>query len=519
MPQSTPQISWLNSLRAFTQPQVVTMLFLGISAGIPLLLIFSSLGLWLREAGIERATVTYFSWAALGYSFKFVWAPLVDKLPLPIFTAWLGQRRGWILFSQLMIMLAIILMASLNPAQDSLTLMAFAAILLGFSSATQDIVIDAFRIESANNELQALMSSSYIAGYRIGMIISGAGALLLASYYGSNLAEYSYSAWRWTYLSMAAVMLIGVITTLLIREPSKTGGDVVFHDKRDHVQLLILFSLAISSFIATYYVSSSVAVDAKNMLAKTLSNQPLASFLVECLRLGCGLLAASLCAKLLVTSNTISYTLVSKSYLEPVKDFFNRYGASLAWLLLALIGLYRISDIVLGVISNIFYQDLGFTKPEIAGVVKTFGLVMTLVGGFLGGILVLRFDVMRILFLGAVLSAVTNLLFMLLAQAGHNIPMLYLVISADNLSAGLASAAFIAFLSSLTNISFTAVQYAIFSSLMTLLPKVLGGYSGSMVESIGYEQFFIITALLGIPVLILIIYANKRFIPKGHKFH
>ncbi|PCH85278.1 MAG: MFS transporter, partial [Piscirickettsiaceae bacterium] len=200
-----------------------------------------------------------------------------------------------------------------------------------------------------------------------------------------------------------------------------------------------------------------------------------------------------------------------KSYVEPIKDFFQRYGLSLAWLLLALVGLYRISDIVLGVISNIFYQDLGFTKPEIAGVVKTFGLIMTLVGGFLGGLLVLRFGVMRILFVGALLSALTNLLFMLLAQIGHNMPMLYLVISADNLSAGLASAAFIAFLSSLTNVSFTAVQYAIFSSLMTLLPKILGGYSGSIVEALGYDQFFIITALIGIPVLILIVWANKRF--------
>ncbi len=492
------------------------MLFLGISAGIPLLLIFSSLGLWLREAGIERATVTYFSWAALGYSFKFVWAPLVDKLPLPIFTARLGHRRGWILFAQLMIMLAIGLMASLDPASDSLALMAFAAILLGFSSATQDIVIDAYRIESADSGLQALMSSSYIAGYRIGMIISGAGALLLASYFGSNIGEYSYAAWQSTYLAMSGVMLIGVATTLLISEPNKQHDATVLHDKRDHLQLLALFTLAITSFIAVYLLSSTLSVDIKHSLATLFSNAPLASFLVEFLRLCLGILAAGFCANALIGSGLISSELVLKSYIEPIKDFFQRYGLSLAWLLLVLIGLYRISDIVLGVISNIFYQDLGFSKPEIAGVVKTFGLLMTLVGGFLGGVLVLRFGVMRILFLGALLSALTNLLFMLLAQVGHNIPMLYLVISADNLSAGLASAAFIAFLSGLTNISFTAVQYAIFSSLMTLLPKIIGGYSGSMVESLGYEQFFMVTALMGIPVLILIALANKRFKLPAH---
>lgn len=507
----TARTSWLDSLRAFSKPPVVTMLFLGISAGIPLLLIFSSLGLWLREAGIERATVTYFSWAALGYSFKFVWAPLVDRLPLPFFTAWLGQRRGWILFAQLMIILAICLMASLNPAQDPLALMACAAILLGFSSATQDIVIDAYRIESADSDLQALMSSTYIAGYRLGMIISGAGALVLAGYFGSTLNEYSYLAWQSTYFSMAGVMLIGVITTLVIREPTKKPDTTVFHDKREHLQLLLLFTLAICCFVAAYLISSGVAVTFKNNLSSLLSNKYLASFIIEFGRLSLGIIAAGFCAKLLVANNIVSSTLVSKSYIEPVKDFFQRYGLSLAWLLLALVGLYRISDIVLGVISNIFYQDLGFTKPEIAGVVKTFGLIMTLVGGFLGGVLVLRFGVMRILFIGALLSATTNLLFMLLAQIGHNMPMLYLVISADNLSAGLASAAFIAFLSSLTNVSFTAVQYAIFSSLMTLLPKILGGYSGSMVEALGYEQFFIVTALIGVPVLILIVWANKYF--------
>jgi len=509
MPPSTLHHSWLESLRAFSQPQVVAMLFLGISAGIPLLLIFSSLGLWLREAGIERATVTYFSWAALGYSFKFVWAPLVDKLPLPILTSWLGYRRGWILLSQLMIMVSIGLMASIDPLHDSLTLMAFAAILLGFSSATQDIVIDAYRIESADKDLQALMSSSYIAGYRIGMIISGAGALVLASYLGSSIESYSYVAWQWTYISMASIMLIGVITTLVISEPSKQIHDDFFHDKRDHLQLLTLFTVAVMSFIAVYFFSSNAANQITTELASFLSNKPLANVFVEFCRLALGLAAVSGVARVLMSSGIISYTLVSKSYIEPIKDFFSRYGYSLAWLLLALVGLYRISDIVLGVISNIFYQDLGFTKPEIASVVKTFGLLMTLIGGFLGGLLVLRYGVIRILFIGALLSALTNLLFMLLAQVGHNMPMLYLVISADNLSAGLASAAFIAFLSSLTNVSFTAVQYAIFSSLMTLLPKVLGGYSGSMVESLGYEQFFFITALMGLPVLALISWINK----------
>jgi len=200
---------------------------------------------------------------------------------------------------------------------------------------------------------------------------------------------------------------------------------------------------------------------------------------------------------------------VIDSYLAPVADFFNRYGVFLAWLILALIGLYRISDIVLGVISNVFYQDLGFTKIEIASVVKTFGLFMTIAGGFLGGFLSIRYGVLKILFMGALLSSLTNLLFMALAGMGHNLPMLYLVISADNLAGGLASAAFVAFLSSLTNIRFTAIQYAIFTSLMTLVPKVFGGYSGTIVDTLGYSTFFLITALIGVPVLILVWLSGK----------
>jgi PAT family beta-lactamase induction signal transducer AmpG len=181
-------------------------------------------------------------------------------------------------------------------------------------------------------------------------------------------------------------------------------------------------------------------------------------------------------------------------------------------LLLGLVGLYRVSDIVLGVIANLFYQDMGYTKIQIAEVGKVFGMLMSIAGGFSGGVLAVRFGVMRILLLGAILSAVTNLLFIVLVNAGSpDMPLLFAVIGADNLAAGLASAAFIAFLSSLTNISFTAVQYAIFSSLMTLFPKVLGGYSGSMVEHIGYPQFFIMTTLLTIPVIPLILLAGKHF--------
>ena len=502
---------WLETIRAFKNPKVVTMLFFGISAGLPILLIFSSLSLWLREAGIEKSAVTYFSWAALGYSFKFIWAPLVDKLPLPLLTEKFGRRRAWLLLSQGMIISAISLMAFINPAEDALTMMAWAAVFLGFSSATQDVVIDAYRIESAESDLQALMSSTYIAGYRIGMLIAGAGALFMASYLGSTMESYSYDAWKWSYLAMAGVMSIGVITTLIITEPEGQSDDDIIHNGRDYLGFIALFILSVAGFVASFAYSSEIAQSVKSTLTGILANKHLAGAIVELLRLVLALSVAGAIAKGVIFSGIVKQKMVEQTYIAPLKDFFQRYGWSLAWLLLALIGLYRISDIVLGVISNVFYQDLGFTKPEIATVVKSFGLAMTIVGGFLGGILAVRFGVMRILFLGALLSAVTNLLFMMLAQAGHDMTMLYIVISADNLSAGLASAAFIAFLSSLTNISFTAVQYAIFSSLMTLLPKILGGYSGTIVETMGYQQFFLLTALMGVPVLLLIIWAGKHF--------
>lgn len=506
---SEPVMRWQRSIAALCHPRVVTMLFFGIAAGLPLLLIFSSLSLWLREAGVERAAVTYFSWAALGYSFKFVWAPLVDVLPIPLLSRLLGRRRAWLLLSQIMVIAAIVLMAMIDPATQTLTLMAAAAVLLGFAAATQDIVIDAYRIESADPAMQALMSASYVAGYRIGMLLAGAGALYLAAYFGSSMAGYDYAAWQQTYLSMAALMLIGVVTTLIIGEPESNRSFVNGH--KHYLGLLTIFLLAVTAFVGVFSYSSAIATTFKSALSPVWLNSGLVTLCIELCRFAIAVIVAVIVARVMMLSNWIDKSLVQQSYVAPIKDFFQRYGWSLAWLLLALIGLYRISDIVLGVIANVFYQDLGFSKPEIATVVKTFGLLMTIIGGFVGGIMAMRFGVMRMLFIGALLSALTNLLFMLLAYTGHDMTLLYIVISADNLSAGLASAAFIAFLSSLTNISFTATQYAIFSSLMTLLPKVLGGYSGSMVETLGYQQFFLLTALMGLPVLLLIILAGRRF--------
>jgi len=499
---------WRSTLRAYRHPRVVAMLFLGFSAGLPLLLIFSTLSLWLREAEVSRTTVTYFSWAALGYSFKFVWAPIVDRLPLPGLTAWLGRRRAWLLLAQFAVITAIAWMAFTDPASD-LQIMALAAVLLGFSGATQDIVIDAYRIESAGEELQAMLSSSYIVGYRIGMLVSGAGALKLAAWFGAE-GGYNYQAWQWAYLCMALVMGVGVVTTLVIKEPQGEPKPADhFSRLEDYVRFLALFVLTLSVFIAVFIVSQPWAGAIKTLLAGGRLNGVLVGFLAEAGRMSVAVASALGAARLAVALGLARRELLQETYIEPLADFFRRYGRG-ALLILVLVGFYRISDIVLGVISNVFYQDMGFTKHQIADITKTFGLGMTIVGGLLGGALAFRYGVLRILMLGAVLSAATNLLFLLLAQHAADVPLLILVIAADNLSAGLASAAFVAYLSSLTHIAFTAFQYAMFSSLMTLLPKLLGGYSGSIVDALGYERFFLLTAVMGLPVMLLVYMAGRR---------
>jgi len=504
-------------MRAWLHPRVLTMLLFGFSAGLPYWLVYSTLSLWLGEAGIKLATVTYFSWATLVYSFKFVWAPIVDTLPLPILTKKLGRRRAWLLFSQTAVILSICLMAMTDPATGghSLTMMASAAVLLGFSSATQDIVIDAYLIECAAQEMRALLSSVYIAGYRIGMLAAGAGVLYIAAWLGSTMTAYRYAAWQYSYLIMAAVMMTGVITTILTSEPV-ANRDKSYYPASYYLRFLLLFICASLVFISIFFWSGNVMLLLKGMFKGLFSTafgselSPFSSILAETARLLLSAFSSLTVAVLLIRSNLADSSMVTETYISPVLDFFRRYSFQASLLLLALIALYRISDSMLGGVANIFYQHLGFSKEMIASVTKTFGLCMTLLGGFLGGTLTVRYGVLRILFLGALLSSLTNLLFMFMASADNNVPLLCAVIAADNLSAGIASAAFVAFLAGLTNISFTAMQYALFSSLMNLLPNLLRGYSGTMVTAWGYERFFLITALLGLPVLVLIWLAGKK---------
>ncbi|MDW8336935.1 MAG: permease [Tepidimonas sp.] len=501
-PEARP-LPWWRLLR---DVRVWIMLALGFAAGLPLLLIFSSLSLWLGEAGVERRAVTFFSWAALAYSFKFVWAPLVDRLPLPWLTRRLGRRRSWLLLAQLGVVLAIIGMAATDPAAGpaALARMAAFAVLLGFASATQDIVIDAYRIELAPPEQQGWLSAAYVAGYRLGMVVTGAGVLLLAAAWGSAKGAYVYEAWAGAYAVAALTMGLGVLTTLLAPEPPVTVPLPVA-PAAEHARLLAVFALAVTAFVAVFW---AWGVGYAALGWQGLSALPALG--LEALRLAAALAAAFALGALLVRAGLASRAAARQTWVEPVLAFFARHGVRDALLLLALIGTYRLADILLGVISNVFYQDLGFSKPDIAAAVKTFGVVVSIAGGFVGGLLAAQLGVLRALWWGALLAALTNLAFVALALAGPVRWGLYAVVAADNLAAGLASAAFVAFLSSLTQVRFTAVQYAIFSSLMTLLPKALGGYAGTMVDALGYPGFFVLTTVLGLPVLLLVGWVRRR---------
>jgi PAT family beta-lactamase induction signal transducer AmpG len=495
------------AIKALAHPRALTMLFLGFSAGLPILLIFSTLSVWLREAGVERSTVTFFSWAALGYSFKFVWAPIIDRLPFPILSARMGRRRGWLLVSQICV-IASLLWISLFDPKIALTMTAVGAVLIGFSSATQDIVIDAYRIESAEKELQSMLSSMYIAGYRIGMLVAGAGSLWLADWWGQS--TYDVSVWANVYRTMALMMLVGIATTFIIKEPVvQERRDSAFRSTADYVRFLLIFFIGISAFIAGFFFTASSAHAIKQVLVDQWGwIKQLAGFVTETGRFAFSVLLGGLAIWVSIRGRLVPFAHIKETYIEPLGDFFQRYGTT-ALVILLLVGTYRISDILMGVIANLFYLDVGFTKAQIANYSKFWGLWATVGGGFVGGVLSIRYGVIRILFVGAFLSAATNLLFAYVAGKGPDEMLLLMVIIADNGSAGIAAAAFVAYLSSLTSVSFTAIQYAIFSSIMTLFPKILAGYSGSMVDSIGYPMFFIGTAIIGIPVLFLILWIHR----------
>jgi len=435
--------SWREALTVYSQPRIIAMLFLGFSAGLPFLLVFSTLSAWLNDVNVSKTTIGFFSWIGIMYSIKVLWAPIVDRVGLPFLTKRLGQRRSWLLLAQTGIATGLLLLAFSTP-EHNLKLFAIFALIVAFSSATQDVAVDAYRIEAVDDEYQAAMAASYVFGYRLATLAAGAGALYMADFVN----------WQAAYFSMAALTSVGIITTLIIREPAhKIKADTLAYEEQlinkiDH------------------------ATHVKGKLQRI----------------------------------TEWFT---AAVIGPFAEFFHRSG-KYALIILLLIGTYRITDITMAVMANPFYLDLGFTKSEIASVSKIFGFFFTIAGVALGGILVMRFGIMRPLLLGAVLVIASNLLFALLSTVGADIQLLAVVIGADSLAGGIATAVFIAYLSSLTNKAYTATQYALFSSLMTLFPKIIAGFSGIVVDSYGYFIFYIYSSLLGIPAILIILFLMRK---------
>lgn len=421
----------LAALRVYLHRRVLAMLFLGFSAGLPFPMVFATLSAWLATAGVSKSSIGMFAWIGITYSLKVFWAPLVDRLALPGLTAWLGRRRSWMLVAQLGVAAALLGLSGTDPTAD-LTRVAFLSLCVAFSSATQDIAVDAYRIEAVETRLQGAMAASYQFGYRVAMLAAGAGSLFVAD----------LVSWPAAYRSMAALMMVGVLTVLVISEPE--------------ISRRATFSVAPAGAPWTQRVGQWFVT----------------------------------------------------AVAGPFADFFRRNGAW-ALVLLGFIACYRISDLVLGVMANPFYIDIGFSLSEIATIAKVFGFAMTILGAALGGVAVARYGVTRPLVVGAVMVALTNLLFAGLATWGPDLRFLVATISADNLAAGFAGTVFIAYLSSLTSVAYTATQYALFSALMTLLGNFIGGFSGRVVEATDWVSFFLYASAMGLPAIILSVVVTR----------
>ena len=416
--------------RYYLQEKILVIFALGFSCGLPLWLVFYTLTAWLYEAELTTSTISKFAAVMFAYSFKFTWSPLVDAVRIPILSNKMGRRRGWLLTAQIGLASSIACLALVDPAESTLLFFGVACVAAWFS-ATQDIVVDAYRIEIADEEMQGVLAASYQYGYRVAGIVSGAGALYLAQYF----------SWQTSYLVMACCVGVGIIATLWCKEPM------------------------------------NVIVQAYNFEGTPAE------------KVGKWFMAA---------------------IVGPIADFFRRYGR-VAALILLFMAVFRISDYVLGVLANPFYLHVGFTKAEVATVAKVYGLWVALFGIAAGGWAVLKFGVARCLVTATILIASTNLFFAVLVLTGPDLWVLTMTISFDNFAQGFAGTVFIAYLSSLTNIAFTATQYAVFSSLSTFVGKLSAVFSGNVQESIGWFWFFIYAGAVGVPAIVLSIIVVRHY--------
>jgi len=485
--EAEPKRSALSALAVFVERRALVMLALGFASGLPNLLIFDTLSLWLREAGLSLKVISIFALATLSYSLKFLWAPLIDRTTVPGLTRLLGHRRSWMIVLQILLMIGLWLISGVDPAKNLALMAAFAA-LVAFISATQDIVIDAWRIEAAEVSKQGAMAAAYQWGYRIAMIVAGAAPLLLAEAYG----------WSLSYAVMAGLMLLGVAGVLgapreeahVIRPihaegvPSRPALELPEWIVRLGIfalgALLLGTGLAADASLMAAGFGAIGLPDAGAALTDAWAMKPQGVyFQLAAVLAGLMVIVLAVCPIPGLKTRPGVYLFAALG--EPLADFLRRYKG-VAALILALICLYRLSDFVLN-IMNPFYADLGFTKIEIAEVRKVFGVVATVVGVGLGGFLVARLGMMRALVIGAFAGPISNLAFGWLALQGPQLWALFVAIGIDNIAGGISGTCLIAYMSSLTSAGFTATQYALFSSLYALPGKLIASQSGRIVES------------------------------------
>jgi len=437
---------WWRSFDVYANPRVRAMLFLGFSSGLPFALVLTTLSARLRQAGIDRTTIGYFSLVGLAYSLKYFWSPVVDRLPLPGL-ARLGRRRSWMLLSQACIAIGLMALAFANPAVDAQRV-AMLAVFTAFASATQDIAVDAYRIEAAQADTQGAMAAAYQTGYQLALICTGAGALTLAAQMG----------WKGSYAIMAVCALVGLVTTLVIAEPAV--GRVA--SVRPPEPLVDRFERWAGRW-----------------------PKPVRILVAWCI-------GAVVC---------------------PFVDFFARMGWKTALPVLALVVTYRLNYTTMGVAANTFYLDIGFTLEQIALVSKVYGILMTIAGAFLAGVLIRRYGIARTLLIGLVLLSGANLVYAYIASIHPGIAWLATAVSADNVANGIAGTAFIAYMSSLTSPNYTATQYALFGTLWSLPAKSIASQWGKIVDAWGYPPFFVYTAAIGLfalPLVLWLVWRERR---------
>jgi PAT family beta-lactamase induction signal transducer AmpG len=477
--------SILTALKVYTERPALVMVALGFAAALPYFLVFDTLSAWLRASGLSLEVIGFFSLVTLVSSFKFLWAPFIDRAEVPLLTAWLGHRRSWMLVCQVAIIAGLWLVAGSDPSQ-SLGAIAVFAFIVGFSSATQDIAIDAWRIEAAEISKQGAMAAAYQWGYRVAMIIAGAVPLLLASSYG----------WNFSYAVMGALMALGIIAVLAApRElqhtirPIETAG-IRPAPARDAVEWLArLLLLGVGALVLGSGLAANAGVLGRVLGAigaTAVRDAVLAAWTapsrvwVHFAAILAGIAVIVVAAMPLPGARTRPGVYLSSALADPLRDFFTRYRTA-GGLILALICLYRVPDFVLN-IMNPFYLDLGYTLVEIAEIRKIFGVAMTMFGVFVGGLAVARYGLMRAMVIGAFAGPLSNLLFIWLALQEHNLVVLFLAIGLDNVAGGIAGTCLMAYMSSLTSAGFTATQYALFSSLYSIPGRLIASQSGRIVE-------------------------------------